>query len=600
MLKIKNITIKNFMSVGSVTQAINLEGSKLTLVLGENLDLGGGGSRNGVGKSTLVQAISYGLFGAPITNIKRDNLINKTNSKNMIVTIDFEKNKNHYRIERGRKPGIIRFLTNNKQFTVDTNDSVDEAHGESRVTQQEIEKVLGFSKELFRHIVALNTFTEPFLNQGAATQRNIIEELLGVTQLSNKAINLKEKSKQTKDNIIEEEYRIKAITESNNKIQSNIDSLKRKSAAWKMSHDRKINQIKTEILELEKINIENEIEKIKTNTLFNELALALKQLKKDNKSENASLDRANKRLESLRTRLNDAEEHMCPTCGQEIHDENHQEILSSIQNDINVEVTHTKKSKRNIAALIEEIVTIEKAFNEIKQTDTHYNDLDDAYKHRSNLSKLIHELEVEEGYNNPYDDQITQLSNEGLQKISYNSLNKLTKQREHQEFLWKLLTNKDSFIRKKIIDQNLSYLNHRLNFYLEKLGLQHEVRFLNDLSVEITELGREYDFDNLSRGEKNRLILGLSFAFRDVWESLNDAMNLIFIDELIDSGLDQIGVEASLGVLKTMGRDRGKDIFLISHREELLSRVSKVMLVKKENGFTAFSDDVEDSTNMEI
>jgi DNA repair exonuclease SbcCD ATPase subunit len=187
-----------------------------------------------------------------------------------------------------------------------------------------------------------------------------------------------------------------------------------------------------------------------------------------------------------------------------------------------------------------------------------------------------------------------------LQEISYNQLNDFSRRKDHQEFLHKLLTSKDSFIRKKIIDQNLAYLNNRLNHYLEKLGLPHEVRFLNDLSVEITELGREFDFDNLSRGERNKLIFGLSFAFRDVWESLNNSINLFFIDELIDSGFDQIGVENTLCVLKAMGRDRLKDVFLISHREELLSRVSKVMLVRKEGGFTTFSNDLEEIENIEI
>ena len=90
--------------------------------------------------------------------------------------------------------------------------------------------------------------------------------------------------------------------------------------------------------------------------------------------------------------------------------------------------------------------------------------------------------------------------------------------KEHSKILFKLLTNKDP-IRKKIIDQNLMYLNNRLTYYLDKLGLIHSVVFQNDLSVEITQLGQDLDFDNLSRGERNRLILGMSFAFFDVWES---------------------------------------------------------------------------------
>ncbi len=194
---------------------------------------------------------------------------------------------------------------------------------------------------------------------------------------------------------------------------------------------------------------------------------------------------------------------------------------------------------------------------------------------------------------NPFAQQVVTLTSTGLQDINYDEINRLTVEREHQEFLLKLLTDKGSFIRKKIIDQNLTLLNHRLSGYLEKLGLPHEVKFQNDLSVEITQLGRDFDFDNLSRGERNRLILSLSWAFRDVFESMNHPINLMFIDELIDSGMDGQGVDASLVVIKDMSRNRSKNIFLISHREELISKCETILIVRKENGFTVIDYDVE-------
>ena len=172
-------------------------------------------------------------------------------------------------------------------------------------------------------------------------------------------------------------------------------------------------------------------------------------------------------------------------------------------------------------------------------------------------------------------------------------MNALVRTRDHQDFLLKLLTNKDSFIRKRIIDQNLNYLNSRLSQYLDRIGLPHTVTFLNDLTVEITELGRELDFDNLSRGERNRLILSLSWAFRDVYESFYEPINLLFIDELIDSGMDSSGVENSLGILKKMSREHNKSIWLVSHKDELAGRVNNVLSVVKENGFTSYNTDVE-------
>ena len=135
--------------------------------------------------------------------------------------------------------------------------------------------------------------------------------------------------------------------------------------------------------------------------------------------------------------------------------------------------------------------------------------------------------------------------------------------------------------------------NNRLTHYTDKIGLPHTVIFKNDLSVEITEFGRELDFDNLSRGERNRLILSLSFAFRDVWENLYQPVNVLFIDEMIDNGLDSLGVENALGLLKKMSRERNKSIWLVSHRDELAGRVENILKVVKENGFTSYNTDIE-------
>jgi DNA repair exonuclease SbcCD ATPase subunit len=185
------------------------------------------------------------------------------------------------------------------------------------------------------------------------------------------------------------------------------------------------------------------------------------------------------------------------------------------------------------------------------------------------------------------------MQTQAVEEIDYNMINQLTNVREHQDFLLKLLTNKDSFIRKRIIDQNLSYLNARLGQYLDRIGLPHTVKFLNDLTVSIEELGRELDFDNLSRGERNRLILSLSWAFRDVWESLYQPINLMFIDEVIDTGMDSSGVENSLAILKKMAREGNRSVWLVSHKDELAGRVNNVLSVVKENGFTSYNTDVD-------
>jgi energy-coupling factor transporter ATP-binding protein EcfA2 len=139
----------------------------------------------------------------------------------------------------------------------------------------------------------------------------------------------------------------------------------------------------------------------------------------------------------------------------------------------------------------------------------------------------------------------------------------------------------------------LSYLNSRLTHYLDRIGLPHTVKFQNDLTVQIEELGRELDFHNLSRGEMTRLILALSLAFRDVWESLYQPINVLFVDEMIDSGLDTQGVENALALLKKMSRERRKSIWLVSHKDELAGRVENILHVVKSGGFTEYNTDVE-------
>tara|TARA_B100000686_G_scaffold248634_1_gene258445 strand:+ start:4899 stop:6632 length:1734 start_codon:yes stop_codon:yes gene_type:complete len=572
MLTIKEITIKNFMSVGNVTQGVLLNDTGLTLVLGNNLDLGGDGSRNGTGKTTLVNALSYGLFGLPLTNIRRDNLINKTNGKHMLVTIEFSCNRVTYRIERGRKPGILKFYVNDSEQV----DETDEGQGESKLTQKQIDKVLGMTHNMFKHVMALNTYTEPFLAMKQNDQRNLIEELLGITLLSEKAALLKELVKETKDNHKEEEYRIGGIQQANEQIESSINDLQRRSDLWDRKHKENIEELKTKLLELSEVDIDIELQAHKDLEAYSELQRKTSQL-------DGNIAQIDTKISKLNQDLSSIKDDACYVCGKPLDDELHKKLLKTKEDKLKnytEEVSEYKREREDLGSLG-------------KQPITHYDKISDAYNHKTTLDTLSNQLESKLTETNQYIEQIETLKDKGLQEINWNKINELNNLKEHQEFLLKLLTNKDSFIRKKIIDQNLAYLNTRLKYYLQKLGLPHYVTFQSDLTVEITEHGRDLDFDNLSRGERNRLILGLSFSFRDIFESMNTPINLLFIDELIDSGMDTTGVESALAELKRITRERNKNIFLISHKDELVGRVNDILNVVKEDGFTSFSCDKE-------
>tara|TARA_R110002124_G_scaffold60279_3_gene165348 strand:+ start:1473 stop:3263 length:1791 start_codon:yes stop_codon:yes gene_type:complete len=580
MIKLKNVTLRNFLSVGSVTQAVDLQNEELTLILGDNLDLGGDGARNGTGKTTLIQAVSYALYGTALNNIKANNLINRTNGKGMMVTLDFEANGVEYRIERGRKPHGMKFFING------TAEEDNEAQGENKETQKLIEDLLGMSSTMFRNIVALNTYSQPFLSMTQGQQRDIIEQLLGITLLSEKAEKIKIKIKSNKEEIQQEEFKVQAVEEANKRIEEQIDSLRKRARLWDNKTAEDISTLKDQIRRLEELDIDAELFGHNQLSVYNALAKDHADIDKLITRTNNDVVREAKAVSKFEKELEILETNKCHTCGQDFHDDAHSQVLKDKEESL---VEHTK----HLTELAEVQVELEKEKNSLfeigERPNLFYNSESEAIEHKNKIKDLKGQVSRKEVDENPYTDQISEMETSAIQEANFDKINGLSRVGDHQKFLLDLLTSKDSFVRKKIIDQNLSYLNSRLTSYLDKMGLPHQVVFQNDLTVEITELGRELDFDNLSRGERNRLILGLSFAFRDVWENLYFPINTLFIDELIDSGLDTIGVENAMAILKDMTRSRNKSIWLVSHREELAGRVSSVLQVIKENGFTTYN-----------
>ena len=573
------------MSVGAATQGIDFDRNDLTLVLGENLDLGGDGSRNGTGKTTIINALSYALYGQALSNIRKDNLVNKTNGRNMIVSLDFSVNGQEYRIERGRKPNVLRFYVNNEHKAAE-----DEAQGDSRETQDAIERVMNMSHDMFKHVLALNTYTEPFLSLKANDQRTIIEQLLGITLLSERADAIKELNRQTKDAIQAEEFRIRAVQEANKRIEEQIESLRKRQRLWIARRDEDVGKLAQAIADLEHIDIDAEVQAHRDLEAFHEKKKAIDDATRYIRQIDADDIKLKKILDKLKTEIKALDAHKCHSCGQDLHDDKQDELKQAKQalvQETALQLLANDTQRNEHQNTLKELGKLGAA------PSVFYDSLEQALNHRNTVETLRKDLTARQVEVDPYEEQITDMQGQALQVVSYDALNELTRVQDHQDFLLKLLTSKDSFVRKKIIDQNLSYLNARLTHYLDRIGLPHTVKFQNDLTVSIEELGRELDFDNLSRGERNRLILSMSWAFRDVWESLYSPINLLFIDELIDNGLDTQGVENALALLKKMSRERHKSIWLVSHRDELAGRVENILKVIKENGFTSYNTDVE-------
>ena len=449
MIKIKDLTVRNFMSVGNQTQAVDFDKQQLTLVLGENLDQGGddSGSRNGTGKTTIINALSYALYGNALTNIRKNNLINKTNSKGMLVTLSFEKDSLQYRIERGRSPNLLKFYINNEEQV-----DIDESQGDSRKTQESIDHLLGMSHDMFKHIVALNTYTEPFLSMRTNDQRAIIEQLLGITILSEKADVLKEDIRDTKDNLSQETMRINALQTANEKIDETINGLKSKQKAWLSKRTTDTIKLREAIDELEHLDIELELESHEKLTNWSELNNSILALNKEKSTLETAQLRATKSVSKVEKDILQLDNAACHTCGQSLHADKKAEILDNKSK----ELTDADAYLTEVSDKLNVVITELSSIGDINgRPNTFYETSKEAYAHKSNVSNLTQAWSNKKDEADPYQEQIDDLENSAKQEIDWEEINTLTSLKEHQEFLLKLLTNKDSFIRKKIIDQNL-------------------------------------------------------------------------------------------------------------------------------------------------
>ena len=373
-------------------------------------------------------------------------------------------------------------------------------------------------------------------------------------------------------------------------MKEQIENLIRRQGMWQRKKDEDLVKLQEGYDELAKLDVEAELTAHQALTEYLAKIKEIAELTRWITACETAEAKETKIIEKLKKEIADLKEHKCYACGQEMHDEKHEQVLAEKERALQEAALQALATNTQWQEHTGKLTALG---DPGAKPVTFYDKESDAFEHRASMSHVLSQLLSRQDELDPYVDQIAEMETQALADIDYDAMNELVRLRDHQDFLLKLLTSKDSFVRKRIIDQNLAYLNTRLSEYLDRIGLPHTVVFQNDLTVNITELGRELDFDNLSRGERNRLILSLSWAFRDVWESLYQPINLMFIDEVVDSGMDSSGVEAALAILKKMSRDRNKSVWLVSHKDELVSRVNNVLTVTKESGFTSYGTDVD-------
>jgi hypothetical protein len=407
--------------------------------------------------------------------------------------------------------------------------------------------------------------------------------LLGITLLSEKAETLKELVKKTKDGITEEEFRIKAVTDANKRIEEQITNLKRRQTLWLSKHEEDLASLLVSYDNLDKIDIEGEIlahrdlsiwmDKKKQNDTHLSLVTRQDTWEQKHEKEVAQLvvtyeklshidieselqahrdlaehlaktkelsdrdkeisrlqkdiDKEDKLINKLVEEIQSLKEHKCYACGQEFHDEQHSKVLADKEKTLEDSQFHATtllnqwnelrqkeifvierpttfykteaEAIRHSSELESILQQIEKKQGEISpyaeqiaangivelgpKPTTIYPTEAEAFEHRSSMAGVLQQLSAKQEETDPYAEQISEMQTQGVEDINYDVINELMVAKEHQEFLLKLLTNKDSFIRKRIIDQNLSYLNSRLGMYLDKIGLPHVVKFLSLIHI---------------------------------------------------------------------------------------------------------------------
>ena len=571
----KELQLRNFLSFGNATTVIDLSSCGSTLIMGENVDAN---SNNGAGKTTIINAVCYALYNKPFDNISLQRLINSTNNtKNtlMEVRLLFTKGEDEYELYRCRGETFnIQIMMNGEDITLDSVAENDKL----------VQEIIGMSYELFTKIIIFSGNSIPFLMMPISQQRGQIEELFSITLLTEKAQTLKEIIKTTEGSVAIQEAVIKEQEAQVALYNKQLKDAENRVVKWEDDRTKQIAVIKQQLELMREVNIEEEKE---LHQLVSELIKQENALNGQRQVLIRDKGTLSKEVKALTDELKHLTDDKCPYCLQQYAGA--ADKLVEKQQALEGKQSRLSIVEEKIANLDSEIATL---VDQRSQADAimKFASLAEAIKAEATAATATHKIKELESTTNPHIEALEELSAAVVKKVSYAELDELKKQIEHQQFLLKLLTDKNSFIRRKIINRTIPFLNSRLIHYTKELGLPHVVKFDDDMSCTVSEYGRELDFGNLSSGEKKRVNLSLSLAFRDVLHHLHSRVNCLFIDE-IDASLDGSGVENVFKMLKQKTRDDELALWIISHRPEAIGRFDRSVIVRKENGFSRIVED---------
>lgn len=590
MAKLKTVAFRNFQSYGNILTTVKLDVSGTTLICGEDLDhiTADGVGGNGVGKSTIINAITFALYGKALSGVNVDNLINWINKGNMEVFLTFETDDgDEYTIHRTRKlKGNNVFLSKNGQDI--TPDS-------AANTNLLIEEVWGMPFDMYNQVIAYTATQPPFLQQSAKDQTTFIENLFQLTMLSDKAANLKDLIKTTEKQFDIARVSIEAAEREHARLADQIANTAQRARTWSVNAEQQLSDLREQLAAAESIDVDTERA---LHESLNEYTQTLREAQASRSGyQRECKDAFNTALaaESELTHLRDSK---CPYCNQDLQD-----TAKKIEN--------AEERSRTCEANIERLQTLITDLTSVIDDETLKIDKIKGVIRTRNLAELMNISSSQEALRqkiesittavNPYESQLSELRDIVLDPINYDHVNDLKTTIVHQKFLLKLLTKKDSFVRKALLNKNIPYMNLRLRHYMTQLGLPFKVEFTKELTAKISQLSHDIDYGQLSQGQRARVNLGLSFAFMDTLENIHKKrINICMLDEVLDIGLDSIGIQAALRLIRAKCKDDGKAMFVISHRHDQIAEAAfdRRVTVRMQAGFsTIIEHDITPTTN---
>jgi DNA repair exonuclease SbcCD ATPase subunit len=570
MIVFKSVSWKNFLSTGNSPNTVLLNKSQTTLIIG----------KNGEGKSTILDALCFSLFGKPFRNINKGQLVNSINGKGCLVEIEFTINGKEYKIIRGIKPNIFEIYINDELINQDA---------ASRDYQKVLEQqILKLNYKTFTQVVILGSASfVPFMQLPSTQRRDVIEDILDIRIFSTMNQILKEKINDTKDTISRIEQEI-------NLAKNLVDS---QTALIKTMTDAKTDSIKSLLVKIDDNNKEILESQVSVGSLISDIDFLSKAT-----SEKSSIDAQIEQAKSIKSKINAKLEHChqhhdffedhatCPSCSQDISEEHKSKVISDLNTKIDENNLRIEELESILGKLTLDLDNINNVQNQITQRNIELSTMNSKISLLNRMnSQLQTEIDLSKADTVNVDEEkrkLKDLAKEAIEKIGHKT--SLQEQRNLEDVANILL--KDTGIKTAIIREYLPIMNKLINKYLNAMDAYIHFELDEAFNEHVKSRFRDdFTYASFSEGEKMRIDLAILFTWRQIAKMKNSVnTNLLLLDEIFDSSLDTAGTDYFLNLMNQFGENT--NIFVISHKgDQLFDKFRSVIRFEKRNDFSSIA-----------